>query len=229
MAEAGWPRWPAGLLRVPSPALGPGGRLPPKVLHWRVAVVVTLILLLGLGRLSVSLGIIKVSSLRPVVATVAPGLLVGGTPSDADLMDLASDDQVDGVVNLAGPSVAEQATAASLHQAYLYLPLAPDSAPTLSQLRELAGFVRRYTAGGASVYLHDDVGGGRAVTTAAMLLLLGGRVWAVMAADITPAASGPLPGPQQLAIQQLWLALHPPAGHPPQQGNPYADARFDPW
>ena len=99
------------------------------------------------------MGVVKVSldHARPIVI-VAPGLLMGGAPSDADLQDLAADFRVDGVVNLASPSVAEQATAASLHQAYLYLPVAPDAAPTLAQLRHLARFMRRHTAGGASVY-----------------------------------------------------------------------------
>jgi hypothetical protein len=226
------PGWPAGLnpalYSAPGSALGPGGRLPREVLLRRFAIVGTLILLLGLAKLAVSLDIIKITSLRPSVDTVVPGLLLGVDPDDADLQDLAADYRVDGVINLASPAVAEQATAASLHQGYLYLPLAPDGAPTWPELRTLASFLRRYTAGGAAVYVHDDTGGPRTVTTAVMLLLVRGQVWDAAWTAIASAEPGwSLPGSQQLAIQQLWLALHPSGSV--QRGNPYARARFDPW
>ena len=54
--------------------------------------------------------------------------------------------------------------------------------------------MRRYTAGGDSVYLHDDVGGGRAVTTAAMLLLLRGQSWLAVSAEMTTAELASLSG-----------------------------------
>ena len=177
--------------------------------------------MLGLARLLVSVGVIQVSSPRPAVQTVAPGLVIGGAPGDADLQDLASGFRVDGVVNLDAPSVAEQATAASLGQGYLYLPLPQDASPTLAQLRVLARFMRRYTAGGDSVFLHDDVGGGRAVTTAAMLLLLRGQRWPAVSAELTPAELASLSEGQRKAIKRLEAALHTARG-------PGA-VRLDPW
>jgi hypothetical protein len=221
--ETGEPWWPAGL----SPAIGAGGALPGRVRLRRGAVVLTLILLLGLAKVLVSTGIIQVSSLRPDVQAVAPGLLIGGAPSDADLQDLADGYRVDAVVNLDAPSVAEQVTAASLHQAYLYLPLSAGMSPAWAQLRVLVGFMRRYTARGGWVYLHDDVGGGRAVTTAAMLLLLRGQTWPAASAQMTAAELLSLSDGQWLAVKRLDDALHP-AG-PRAAGRSGAAIRIDPW
>jgi protein-tyrosine phosphatase len=123
--------------------------------------------------------------------------------------------------------VAEQVTAASLHQAYLYLPVPPGAAPTWAQLRRLAGFARRHTERGAWVYVHDDEGGGRAVTTAAMLLLLRGQTWAAVSAQITPPGFQSLGERQRLALERLRSALRQ-AGRRP-AGNPYAAARIEPW
>jgi hypothetical protein len=209
------------------PAIGAGGRPPRKVLVRRSAVALALILLLGLAKLGVSQGIIKVRSTSPPGRAVAAGLLIGGAPTDVDLQELAARFRVDGVVNLSSPDIAEQVTAASLHQGYLYLAVRPDTAPTLPQLRVLVSFMRGHTAKGASVYLHDDVGGARAVTTAAMLLLLRGQAWPAVSAGMTPAELGSLCDCQRLAMKRLWSALHP-IGHSP-AGNPYAAARLDRW
>jgi len=223
VAEAGRPGRPAR----PRPAIGPGGRPPRKVLVRRSAVALALILLLGLAKLVVSQGIIKVHSTSPPGRAVAAGLLIGGVPTDVDLQELAAGFRVDGVVNLSSPDVAEQVTAASLHQGYLYLAVRPDAAPTWRQLRVLVSFMRGHTAAGALVYLHDDGGGGRAVTTAAMLLLLRGQAWPAVSAEMTPAELGSLCECQRLAIKRLRSALHP-IGHS-SAGNPYAAARLDPW
>jgi hypothetical protein len=209
------------------PAIGPNDWLPRRVRLRRGTVALALILLLVLAKVLVSQGIIKIISTTPPLDTVAAGLLVGGAPSDSDLLLMTTDFRVGGIVNLTGPNVAEQVTAASLHQGYLYLPLLPDKAPTWAQLRVLASFMRAHTAGGASVYVHDDVGGGRAVTTAAMLLLLRGQTWPAVSAEITPAEFGSMSTYQQLAIRRLRSALHP-NGHS-SAGNPYAAARLDPW
>ena len=218
MGETGGPWWPAGL----NPAIGAGDALPGRVRLRRGAVVLTLILLLGVAKVLVSKGVIQVSSPRPAVQAVAPGLLIGGTPSDADLQDLANGYRVDAVVNLDTPSVAEQVTAGSLHQAYLYLPLSAGRSPTRSQLRVLAGFLRRYTVSGGRVYLHDDVGGGRAVATAAMLLLLRGQTWPATLAELTTADLDVLSDGQRLAVKRLKDALHPARGSG-------ATVRLDPW
>ena len=219
------------------PAIGAGGRLPGRVRLRRGAAAIALLLLLGSAKLLVAHGIIKVSSARPPGHLVAAGLLVGGAPTDADLQALAAGFRVDAVVNLTAPSVAEQAAAASLHQGYLYLAVAPNTAPTWAQLRDLAAFMYGHT----SVYLHDDSGAGRAVVTAAMLLLLRGQDWSAISAEMTPEELGALCECQRRIIRWLSSALHPrgpTAGDPYPSGraaagnpyaNPYVGARLERW
>jgi hypothetical protein len=207
-----------------NPAIGAGGRLPGRVLVRRSALAFALILLLGLAKILIADKVASVA-VTPPDRVVTSGLLIGTAPTDTDLQELAAGLQVDGVVNLAAPSVAEQVTAASLHQAYLYLAVPPGAAPTWAQLSRLAGFMRRHTERGAWVYVHDDVSGPRAVTTAAMLLLLRGQTWAAMSAQITGVQS--LSGHQRLALERLRSALDQ-AGRSP-AGDPYAKARIEPW
>lgn len=222
MAEAG----PPPSVRV-NPAIGAGSRLRRRVLVRRYALALVVVLLLGLGKILVTHGVVKVVSITPPDRFVTSGLLIGGAPSDADLEEFAADIGVDGVVNLGSPSVAEQVTAASLHQAYLYLPVPQDDAPTRAQLRRLALFMRRHTKGGARVYVHDNVGGGQAVTTAAMLLLLRGQPWPAVFAEITPAGFGTMCDCQRLALERLRSALRQVGRSP--AWNPYAAARLEPW
>src|SRR5207245_4678396 len=170
------------------PASGAGGRLPGQVRLRRGAAAMALLLLLGSAKLLVASGIITTSSARPPGHVVAASLLIGGAPTDGDLARLAAGYRVDGVVNLSAPSVAEQVTAASLHQGYLYLAVAPNTAPTWAQLRDLAAFMRGRTA----VYLHDDVGEGRARVAAAMLLLVRGQDWSAISATMPPGELGGL-------------------------------------
>jgi hypothetical protein len=209
--EARLARRPAGagptVGRAAGPAIGPGGRLPRWTLVRRYALALALILLLGLAKMLIAPGVDNVVSMVPPDRVVTPGLMIGAAPTDTELQELAADLGVDGVINLGAPSVAEQATATSLHQAYLYLAVPQGDAPTKAQLRLLAGFVRRCTERGGWVYLHDDVDGGRAVTTAAMLLLVRGQPWAAVSAQLTPAALGSLSDDQRLALNQLRSAL----------------------
>ena len=206
-------------------AIGPGGRLSRRILVRRYAFALTVVLLLGLGKLLIAQQVVSVETAAASDRVVASGLVIGAAPADSDLQELSADLRVDGVVNLGVPSVAEQVTVASLHQAYLYLPLPAGAAPTWTELRDLAGFVRRYRERGDWVYMHDDTGGARAVTTAAMLLLLDGQTWAAMSAEMTPAGLGSVSEPQRLALDQLNSALH----HSRSAGNPYAAARLEPW
>ena len=210
-------------------AIGPGGRLSRRTLVRRYAVALTILLLLGVGKIVVQQKEISVNEVAASDHVVATGLVIGPVPTDSDLQQLQLGLQVDGVINLAGPSVAESATVASLHQAYLYLPLTSGTAPTLPQLRDLAGFIGRYRKRGAWVYMHDDTGGARAVTTAAMLLLLDGQTWAAMSAQLTPAGLGSLDERQRLALEDLNSVLHPAGPQGRQPGNPYAAARLEPW
>jgi hypothetical protein len=219
-------------------AIGPGGRLTRRTLVRRYAVALSVFLLLGVGKIVIQQKEISVTQVAESDHVVAPGLVIGPAPTDTDLQQLQLGLRVDGVINLAGPSVAESATVASLHQAYLYLPLTAGAAPTWAQLRKLARFVRRYRERGDWVYVHDQMAGagGRALTAAAMLLLLDGQTWTAMSAQLTPAGLGSLDERQRLALEQLGSALHPigpknpknPKGGQP-AGNPYAAARLEPW
>jgi hypothetical protein len=201
-----------------GPAIGPGGRLPRRALIRRYALALALILLLGVAKMLIAPGTSVGSMIQPG-RVVTPGLIIGAAPTDTELQELAADLQVDAVVNLGAPSVAERAAATSLHQAYLYLAVAQGDAPTLAQLRLVAGFVRRYTGRGGWVYLHDDVDGGRAETTAAMLLLWRGQPWSAVSAQLTPAARGSLSKDQRLALDRLRSALTH-GGAPPTEENP---------
>jgi len=213
-----------------NPAIGAGGRRPRRILIRRYALALALILALGLGKILIANKAISTVSLTLPDRVVTSGLIIGAAPADTDLEDFAADFGVDAVVNVGSPSVAEQVTTASLHQAYLYLAMPVGAAPTWTQLRPLAGFMRRYTERGDWVYLHDDTGGPQAVTTVAMLLMLRGQTWAAVVSQITPTGLRSLDARQRLALDQLNSALHqasPRARKP--SGNPYAAARLEPW
>ena len=222
----------ARMLQLPTqvqPTIGGGGRLPGKVLAWQGVVALVLILLLGVAKHVVAAresGPDQLSAL-PGGRTVTVGLDIGGAPTDYDLQALAASYQVDGVVNLSGPNVAEQVTTTSLNLGYLRSALASDAAPTLTQLHMLASFMQRYSQGSGSVYLHDDVGGGRAVATVGMLLLLRGETWPKVQQAMTTVELQSLSIGQSRAIKQLISALH--SNDQPRRGNPYSGARIDPW
>ncbi len=223
MPEARPPR-PAG---PAGPAIGGGGRLPRRVLGLRYSLVLAVLLLLVLVKIAVAQQVTTVATLTPPKHVVTSALVIGNAPTDTDLVELAADLKVDGIVALGDPSVAEQATAASLHEGYLYLPILPNDSPTWNQLRQLAAFLRRHTAGGSSVYLHDDVGGGRATVAVEMLLMLRGESMSAATAEMTPGERGSMCNCQRLALRELASALHP-AGQV-LTSNPYAAAVLDPW
>lgn len=212
-----------------SPAIGGGGRLSRTALTWRALLAVVLLVLLVAAKHVVSAREVGPDPLSGLQGgqPVAPGLDIGGEPADSDLQALAGSYRVDGVVNLLGPSVAEQVTAASLKIGYLHLELSSGAAPTLAQLRTLASFMRAHTRNGESGYVHDDDGGNRAVVTACMLLLIRGDSWATVRRSVTPAALRILSPRQTRAVSELRAALLSPGKS--LSGNPYSKARVDPW
>jgi hypothetical protein len=221
------------VLQLPAqvcPAVGGGGRRSSKILVRLSAIALGLILLLGLTKHVVASREVGPDSLSALAGgrSVTVGMDIGGLPTDTDLQALAGSYRVVGVVNLAGASVAEQVTAVSLHQAYLYLAVAPGAAPTWAQLKQLASFMSSHTSAGHSVYVHDDVGGGRAVTTADMLLLLRGEPWSAVSRWMTDTEEQSLSDGQIRAIQELISALSNPHLRL-SPGNPYANARIEPW
>jgi hypothetical protein len=209
-----------------APAVGEGGRLPRRQLVRRLLAALLLLALLGAAKVFVSAresGSFTLGAL-PGGHLVAPGLVIGGTPQDTDLQTLADSYAVAGVINLAGPSVAEQVTTAALHQSYLNLPLAPGTAPTWPQLAALAAFMRAHGTAGHVVYLHDTVGGGQAVTAADMLLLLRGESATAISRDMTTAELQSLDASQRRAIRELAAALAGPGRG--SRANPYASAQL---
>lgn len=212
------------------PAIGGGGRQPRPVLIVQAAAALALLILLVLVKHAVTArqtgGADPLASL-PGGRTLSAGLDIGGTPTDYDLEGLSGSYRVDGVINVAGPDVAERVTTSSLQLAYLQLTIAPGAAPSLAQLHTLAGFMHGYGSGGENVYLHDEAGGGRAVAAAAMLLLVHGGSWPAIRAEFTAGELSSLSPGQAHAIGELASALR--SGGRSGHGNPYSGARVYPW
>jgi len=209
------------------PAIGASGKLPRRAVVGRGAVGLALLVLLGAAKLAVSHLVVTPVTMSPPDYVIAAGLDIGAAPDDAGLQEMATYFRVVALVNLASPDVVEQATAASLHQNYLYLPVPPGASPSLAQLRIMAGFMRASTAHGGTVFVYDDIGGGRAVATAAMLLLLRGETWPKVTAQLTKADLQTLNAGELVAINQLSSALREPGSR--SAANPYAAARIDRW
>jgi hypothetical protein len=219
----------AGLPVQVRSALGGGGWQPRKVLIWEGAIGLLLLVLMLLAKHVISareLGANPLAAL-PGGKQVAAGLDIGGVPTDVDLTGLAGSYNVDGVVNLTGPKFGEQATCVYLHVSYMQLAVASDAAPTPTQLHTLATFMRSNTSKGDYVYLHDDGGGGIAVSTASMLLIMKGESWQAVQKDLTSGELASLSSGQKRAIAQLTAALAAQGHFLP--GNPYAGARIYRW
>jgi hypothetical protein len=162
----------------------------------------------------------------PNATEVAPGLLRGGSPDDVGLQALASTLNVDGVINVGGPSVLEKATADFLGEAYLHENVAAGQAPSTTQLQAMADFLRRHTREGQVVYLHDGSDGGRAVVTAGMLLLVRGWSWSAMTKTMATWDWAQLDASQVTALHDVEAVLT--AKHPPADKR-YSRLRTVPW
>jgi hypothetical protein len=211
------------------PAIGGGGRLPRKVLI-RQSAIGLLLLVLMLGAKHVVSG--RETGANPLAALpggnqLTAGLDIGGAPTDIYLTGLAGSHGVDGVINVAAPSVGEQATCTYLQLSYMHMKLTPGVAPTLAELRTMAGFMRRNTSGGSYVYLHDEGGGAAAVSAASMLLLLKGEPWQAVRKTLTAGELATLSSAQTHAIAELTAALDDQGR--PIPGNAYSGARVDAW
>jgi hypothetical protein len=162
----------------------------------------------------------------PDAAEVVPGLLRGGSPDDTGLQALSSMLNVDGVINVGGPSVAEQAAANFLGEAYVHENVTAGQAPSTTQLKAMTEFLRRYTRDGKVVYLHDGSDGGRAVVTADMLLLVRGWSWSAMTKTMATGDWAQLNASQVTALRDVEAVL---TGKHPRAHNRYAHLRTVPW
>lgn len=211
------------------PAIGGGDRQPRKVLIWQSAIGL-LLLVLMLGAKHVISG--RETGTNPLAALpggsqLTAGLDIGGAPTDFYLTGLAGSYDVDGVISLAAPSVGEQATCAYLHLSYMHMNLTAGAAPTLTELRTMANFMHSNTSGGSYVYLHDEAGGGTAVSAASMLLLMGGESWQAVQNTLSASELASLSGTQKHAIAELVSALDAQGRSIP--GNEYNGARVYAW
>jgi len=210
-------------------AIGGGDRQPRKVLLWQTAIGL-LLLVLMLGAKQVISG--RATGTDPLAGVpggnqLTAGLDIGGAPTDIYLTGLAGSYRVDGVINLAAPSVGEQATCTYLHLSYMHLNVDSGAAPTLTELRAMANFMRGNTSGGSYVYLHDEGGGGTAVSAASMLLLMRGESWHAVRNMLSAGELASLSGAQAHAIAELTSALD--AEGRPIPGNAYSGARVYAW
>jgi hypothetical protein len=194
-------------------AIGPGGRLPRRVLLRRGAAALALVVLLALAQQAVSWQAARTSAETEPGQVIAAGLIVGAPPADYDLEDLASSLRVDGVVDVGPPSIAEQVTARSLHLAYLYVAVPTNGSPTLSELNDLNRFIRENTSDDKEVYMHDDGTWARVTTTAAMLLMLRGQSWTSVSARLAPAELRTMCVCQRRAVARFGSALARSASH----------------
>jgi hypothetical protein len=211
--------------RAPGPAgpgLGPGGRLPRRVLLRRGAVALALACSLALAKQGVSWQAARVTTERQPYQAVATGLLIGPPPPDYNLRGLSSSLGVAAVVEVGPPSIVEQVTARSLHLAYLYLAVKTNGSPTRSQLNELDQFVRENTSGHKEVYMNDNGTWALVTTTAAMLLLLRGQSWTSVSTRLGAGELGTLCVCQRHAIARLSSALARSASHQDASGHALA-------
>ncbi len=210
-----------------TPGLGPGSWLPRPSLFRRFGVAVLIVLCLAGAKVGVRHAEVQdfLGNL-PDATEVAPGLLRGGSPNDVGQQALASTLNVDGIINVGGPSVADQATADFLGEAYLHENVAAGQAPSTTQLQAMANFLRRYTRGGKVVYLHDGSDGGRAVVTAGMLLLVRGWSWSAMTKTMATWDWAQLGTSQIAALRNVEAVL---TGKYPPAGNRYSALRRIPW
>jgi hypothetical protein len=210
------------------PAIGFGPRLTGRVLTRRVLLLVAL-----LGVAAGALGLKAVSRSNekqlpplPGVASITPHLVRGGQPSDFDFLQLRDGHNMRAIVNLRLDGETEADVAASFGLDCLSLPVVVGEPPTSADLIQLVPFVRRYSSGDAVVYVHDDDGGGRAITAGLMVLLLMGKSRDEAMSTLTAAEERQLSPNQSRALLALSKALTDPGADP---ANPYREAAVLRW
>jgi hypothetical protein len=184
---------------------------------WRrsVAVVLVLAALLGLALYLRASDVLRGGhtdkSLPPLlaVATVAPGLLRGGEPSDIEILRLRDYYGVRGVVDVDGMDVEEKAVTRSLGLRTLELAVTARRAPTAQEMLRLVQFLRSTVAtqpggdGSGVVYMHDLDGRGPVLIVTAMLQLLRGVPLSTVLDDLRAGGSRGISGAQLLALHEV--------------------------
>jgi hypothetical protein len=171
-------------------------------------------------------------SLPPLlaVASVAPGLLRGGQPSDIDIMRLRDDYGVRAVVDVDGMDVEEQAVTGSLGLRTLQLAVADGQAPTAEDMLRLMRFLRstvdsRPGAGGTGVvYMHDADGRGPVLIVSAMLQVIRGVPLSTVLHDVRTDSTDGITGAELRALDEVDRVRH---GSAPSRA--YAALRGESW
>lgn len=205
------------------PAVGPV-----QSMEWRrvVAVLVTVAVVMVLLLVVRASGVLRAEGTLPPlpeITQVAPGIVRGARPKDADLQRLRNDYGVRGIVAVGSASIETQASTQ-----YLGIPLhevildAATGSPSADQLATLVRFFAlidpdRGQTGGF-VYLYDGSGLGPVVVTTLMLQLLDGAQLPAALAELDPTVRAALTPPQLVALDQVAAAA---AGDPARAG-PYA-------
>ena len=139
----------------------------------------------------------------PEASRLGPDLILGGVPTDAGLLALATAANVRGVVRVGSvDSVSERATTRYLGIRYLFLQVLPGGAPSPSQQARLMGFIRQIEHANRSVYLQGD-DAGRAYVSGDMEQVLSGRPWSTIGPGGNPTTWAMLSRMQRVALERL--------------------------
>jgi len=206
----------------PVPAIGPVEWRGPRRTAALIAVVVAVALALLVVRAS---GVLREESPLPPLpeaAAVAPGIVRGAEPTDADLQRLRDDYDVRAVVAVGGASVEAQAAAEALGLALHDVAVDPTTeVPPADAVAALVEFLHRTASDrdrdGGLVYVYDVTGTGPVVVTTLMLALLDGQPLASALDALAPDVRTALTPAVQAALAQVAAAPSDPAA-----AGPYA-------
>ena len=207
-------------------------------LGWRrsTAVVLVLAALLGFALFVRASGAMRTgptdTSLPPLlaVATVAPGVLRGGEPSDIELLRLRDTYGVRGVVDVDRMDVEEKAVTAGLGLRTLQLTVTDGQPPTAEEILRLVRFLRSTAAtqpgndGSGVVYIHDFDGRGPVLVVTAMLQIMRGVPLSTVLDGLRAGDSRGLSAAQLRALHEVDRVVR---GVPPTRA--YSALRGESW
>jgi len=196
------------------PAIGPAPVMTPNERRVRVAVLLTVLLLLGAALLSrVALGTApgeRAPNVLNAAWVVGGTLLRGGQPRDIDFFTMRDVYGITGIVNFRPASRIERHVVEGFRLDYLHILPPARGAPREGQLRRLVSFLRSQEAKGGAVFIHDQGGLELVPTVAVMLEMLHGKqtLDAVRDAEgATPSKRPLFTASQVAAINALARAL----------------------
>jgi hypothetical protein len=202
----------------------------------RIAVVLSLLVLLGLALYVRVSGVMRTGhsdeSLPPLlaVASVAPGVLRGGQPSDIELLRLRDNYGVRAVVDVDGMDAEEKAVTGALGLRSLELAVSDRQPPTADEVLRLVRFLRSTAAtqpgsdGTGVVYMHDFDGRGPVLQVTAMLQLLRGEPLPAVLDQLRAESGSGISGAQLRALHEVDRVVR---GVPPAPA--YSALRGETW